>query len=191
MSDFQGVVDWLQVRDHVGFAYVQIAYASPSHLVVPARARVNVEGAARAGLLVGAYMYGDPGGPPAHEQGAFAADTLRKIGVDTGLPLVLDIEVNPSGHGPTAFADWVEAWLRGTGLDAHRLAIYSNPGFWNASTDGRLVNAHLWVAAWGAPRPPGLRGLPDPFCWQHSDRGHVPGTAGPVDMDVLLFRPAS
>lgn len=191
VSDFQGQIDWEMAAWHVSMAYVQVGESTGQGSYECRTARQNLSGARAAGLAVGAYYYCYPTTDGAPFQGAHASHTARVAGWDPerDLPLAFDFEINPAAMAVNAMSDWIDACLGATGIDPKHLAVYTNPAFWETNTDGRAVNAHLWVAAWGAPKPPRLTGLPEPFCWQTSDRGHIPGIDGLVDLDTLLFVP--
>jgi len=189
VSDWQPRVNWRLVSAHAGWMMTEVGYATSTQTAIAHDGRDHLHEARRCGLKVGAYFFAYPGSKvSAAEQGAFAARQVA--GVDLDLPLALDLEVNPCGLTKTALRQWVEDWLKGTGLDPKRLAVYASPGFWNAAVDTSTpVNAHCWVAAYGAPSAPRLDGLPLPFAWQFSQAGRVPGIPGAVDLDVLLFDP--
>lgn len=189
VSDDQGAVDWVGTRGAVQFVMAQVGYGTRIGIYPTRTGAANMR--EHHGGYRGAYFYGYPLKAEAERQGREAATMALDAGwrPEKHLPLALDVEANPEAMEPAAMSDWIEAWLRGTGIDARHLAIYSNPAFWEANTDGRQVNAHLWVAAWGAASPPRLKGLPVPFCWQTTNRGRVPGIATAVDLDTLLFVP--
>ena len=192
VSDDQGAINWRQAAVGLGVAAVQVGYAARAAWFDTRTGQANVHAALTNGLKVMPYFFAFPVPGDADLQGDQFGNMVRDLeteGADFSLPAALDIEVNPEGMEPAALSDWIDAFLAGTGIDAKHLAIYTNPAFWAANTDGRQVNAHLWVAAWGAPKPPRLKGLPVPFMWQTTNRGHVPGITGPVDLDTLLFIP--
>jgi len=189
VSDDQGDILWDLVADHVDFAYVQVGYATATGEHLTHTRAMNVHASWANGLKVGAYFFAYPVPGRARHQGeAF----LRMVGPFVhryDLPFAVDVEINPEGMSPADMSQWVRDFLDATGLSHRRLAVYTSPAFWAENTDGSAVNAHLWVAAWGAPKPPRLKGLPDPFMWQTTARGQVPGIQGPVDLDTLLFWP--
>jgi len=125
----------------------------------------------------------------AAKQGEVFGRLVAELGDLPTLPAAVDVETNPAAMPPRDLTQWVRDFLAATRLDARRLAVYTDPGFWEANTDGTPINAHLWVAAWGAPAPPRLKGLPAAFMWQTTARGRVPGITGPVDLDTLIFVP--
>lgn len=192
VSDDQGDVRWDQVQPHIGVAYIQIGYGTALGAVPTRTGAMNAKKAAAAGVKTGPYFFGYPTVANAYDQGRFAGELANAIGSDAGpfeLPLALDIEVNPVGMSASQMTDWIDDWLAASRIDPKHLAVYTSPAFWKANADGRSINAHLWVAAWGASHPPRLRGLPKPFMWQTTNRGHVPGIGGQVDLDRLLFVP--
>jgi lysozyme len=192
VSDDQGAIDWRQAAEGLGMAAVQVGYAARAAWFTTRTGQANVHAALKNGLMVMPYFFAWPVPGQAELQGNQFGNMVRDLereGAAFDLPLAVDVELNPEGMEPAAMSGWVREFLQATGFDPKRLAVYTDPGFWEANTDGTPINAHLWVAAWGAPKPPRLKGLPEPFCWQTTNRGHVPGIYGPVDLDTLLFVP--
>jgi len=192
VSDDQAEISWADAAWHIDQVMVEVGFGTKNDAVPNKTGAPNYRVLTGLGKRRGAYFFGYPTtGQPAEWQGERAADIAMNAGwrPASDLPFALDIEVNPEQMSPSALSDWVEAWLAGTGIDPKRLAVCTDPGFWAANTDGRQVNAHLWVMAWGLSSAPRLRGLPAPFMWQTTDRGRVPGIGPFVDLDTLLFVP--
>ena len=55
----------------------------------------------------------------------------------------------------------MQSWLQLMLARVGRAIIYTSPAFWNALPAGTGVDprVELWVAAWGAARPPTVNGL--------------------------------
>jgi lysozyme len=202
VSDDQGDIDWASVaRSGVEAAYIQFGYqdlAGQWH-----RTRFGLSNGMRAlaeGIRVGAYLFCVPSlssGTEGTDKGlADIMHDLDTIDLEAdnhkiaALSTALDIELNPHNIDVVGYLEYM---VRELETPAHNLAVYSNPGFWSAHvarTDLHVQRiedigiGRAWVAAWGAPEPPILAGLPRPFCWQISSRGRVRGIDGPVDFDV-------
>lgn len=192
VSDDQGAIDWWQAAVGLDMAAVQVGYAARAAWFDTRTGQANVHAALERRLKVMPYFFAWPVPGEAGIQGRECGNMVRDLeaeGAAFDLPLAVDVEVNPESMSPAAMSRWVQDFLAATGFDPKRLAVYTYPDFWANNTDGTPINAHLWVAAWGAQRPPRLSGLPVPFCWQTTNKGRVPGIHGTVDLDTLLFVP--
>lgn len=192
VSDDQGAIDWRLVAMHADFAAVQIAYGTAEDVADTHTGQANIHGAAMNGLKVMPYFFAYPLPGNAKGQGGefgTMVGDFESEGAVFDLPAAVDVELNPESMAPAAMSLWVRDFLAATHLDPKRLAVYTYPDFWANNTDGSPINAHLWVAAYGAPSAPHLKGLPAPFCWQTTGRGRIPGIHGAVDLDTLLFVP--
>lgn len=190
VSDDQGTIDWDALKGHVDFAYVQIGYGTAHGAGATKTGSKNLNAAIGADLRAGAYYFAYPTMGSAYDQGAHARALLGSCEGDMDLPVALDLETNPESMSAPDLGKWVNDWLDATGQGRRHLAVYSNPGFWQANMAGAgPINAHSWVASYGAKSAPRLDGLPGPFCWQTSDRGHVPGIGPAVDLDTMMFVP--
>ena len=146
--------------------------------------------AGAAGLHRGSYHFARPGLPITANALSQARYYIAVTGKHDGvrdLPPVLDLETT-NGLSAAQTVAWAKVWLaeveRLTGL---RAIIYSFPTFWRKTMhDTRaLTHGHLlWLAAYSRnPKdasPPG--GWRTWSFWQYTDRGHIPGIAGGVDM---------
>lgn len=192
VSDDQGAIDWRQATGHTAFAAVQVGFGTAHDIADTHTGQANVHGALVNGFKVAPYFFAYPkAGNAKMEGGEFGrlVGDFEAEGAEFDLPLAVDVEVNPEAMSSAAMSQWVRDFLAATGYDPKRLAVYSNPGFWDANTDGTPINAHCWVAAYGAPSAPRLKGLPAPFMWQTTNKGRMPGIQGAVDLDTLLFVP--
>ena len=98
VSSHQGVIDWQQVKDFgIDFVFVRLGYRGyeSGKLVEDAYARKNLEGAAAAGLKVGAYFFSQAlNTRDADEELEFMLEILGEQ--DLAMPLVLDGEIPTS-----------------------------------------------------------------------------------------------
>ena len=177
VSHWQGRVDWERVADdEIAFAFIK---ATEGGDYVDPRFVANWDGAARAGVLRGAYHFYRPQTDAAVQAQQF----LRTVGARAGdLPPVLDVEVT-DGRSADAIAAGVRTWLemveRATG---RRPIVYTRAGFWN-QVGGGFGAYPLWVAHYGVAEP----AIPSDWdrwtFWQHSDAGRVAGISGNVDLN--------
>ena len=194
VSHYQGLVNWTQVAaTSYRFTFQK---ATEGTTLVDTTYPVNRAGAEGMGLRFGAYHFGRPSGTGAATIVASAiaqADHFVTVAQPQPgeLPPVLDLEVT-GGLGPSALAQWAQAWLdevkARTGVSAF---VYASPNFWKdklGDTSSFALNGYkLWVAHWtknGSPAVPAgnWAGLGWTF-WQWTDCASVPGFINCVDGD--------
>jgi GH25 family lysozyme M1 (1,4-beta-N-acetylmuramidase) len=182
VSEFQPTVDWARVRGSGRrFAFIRV---SDGARVVDTAFASHWRGARAAGLLRGAYQFFRP----AQDPDAQADLMIRSVGrLGPGdLPPVIDIETADGQSSATIVARarrWIERVRAGTGRDP---IVYAAAGFWDPlQGTAELGRQKLWVANYTTSCP----FLPEDWSrwtfWQFTDRGSVPGIAGPADVNVF------
>lgn len=178
VSHWQGTVDWQRVAgDGVAFAFIKATeggdYVDPQFVA-------NWDGAARAGVLRGAYHFFRP----QTDAAAQAQQFLRTVGVRAGdLPPVLDVEVT-DGRSAAQIAAGVRTWLEIVeSATGRRPILYTRASFWTAQMGAGFGAYPLWVAHYGAVEPAVPSGWDRWTFWQHSDAGRVAGISGDVDLN--------
>jgi lysozyme len=178
ISHHQGAPDLAAVR-RSGRGFVVAKATEGTGWTDPEFAASRARGHA-AGLLVGAYHFARAGDPAAE-----AADFVRAVGsLSPGEFAALDQEV--PGPDPVG---WCAAWLT-TVRDALGVAPLL---YLDRSTRDRFdwtpvvrEDVGLWLASWdGSTDAVAAAPWPVLAMKQYSDRGSVPGVAGPVDLDVF------
>ena len=191
VSAYQGKINWKKVADSgIRFAIIRLGYRGygTGALVEDQYARANLEGAAQAGLEVGAYFF---------------SQALTKEEVHEEIDFMLEILGDTELSMPVVF-DWeyISAEARTANMDARTLTdlnlefcqrmteegyqpmIYFNP------THGRkmmflyeLEEYPFWLAYYTDRMT-----YPYRFeMWQYTCTGRVPGIAGDVDINLLLL----
>lgn len=191
VSAYQGKINWKKVADSgIRFAIIRLGYRGygTGALVEDQYARANLEGAAQAGLEVGAYFF---------------SQALTKEEVHEEIDFMLEILGDTELSMPVVF-DWeyISAEARTANMDARTLTdlnlefcermteegyqpmIYFNP------TQGRkmmflyeLEEYPFWLAYYTDRMT-----YPYRFeMWQYTCTGRVPGIAGDVDINLLLL----
>lgn len=190
VSEFQGYIDWQQVKDEGGvdMAIIRVGYRGYSGGTVNMDSMFyeNVEGAKTAGLKVGVYFYSqainyDEG----VEEANFVLGNIAGMGIDG--PVVIDTEdafaedartngipIEDRTDGVVAFCETV----KGAGYTP---MIYANRNWFAMSLDmSRLYNYKLWLAQYA-----NMPNFPYEYVgWQYTDTGYVYGVEGSVDMNV-------
>jgi lysozyme len=181
VSHHQETISWRRVRQAgIQFAFIRV---SDGLTASDPRFAENWTGARRVGVLRGAYQYFRP------EESAIAQADLLIAAVrrDPGeLPPVIDVELH-GGRTPVLLAAHVRAWVERvrTQLRVEPI-VYTGPDFWRERVGGAdLTRQPLWLAHYTTECP----AVPWPWTrwtfWQHTDRGTVPGVAGPVDLNLF------
>lgn len=184
VSHHQGVIEWDAVAEsgQIQFAYIK-ASEGISHR--DTRYTYNITRARHEGIKVGSYHYFHPN---------VAVHKQARNFIITALPHVQDlvpaIDVEES-NGLTSrqicdslalFASLIEkAW----GMPP---VIYTHQGFYNKHLRGYFDKYPLWIARYGIffIKPPvRLHDQRTPAIWQYSNRGHVKGINGCVDLNSL------
>lgn len=189
VSDWQGDVDWSQVRaDGYTFAY---AKATQGNSYVAQTFEKNWAGMKQAGILRGAYhMFDFTVSPQAQAQ--YFLDVYQPAPGD--LPPMIDLEL-PTVSSPRESVAAIASFLGLVEKKAPRhMLVYISYGFWEGSlgsTDG--FSGHpLWLANYtNADQPTALPHVWNAMTmWQYSQNGNVGGISGTVDLDRFVGTPS-
>ncbi|PIO97439.1 glycoside hydrolase family 25 protein [Pleomorphomonas carboxyditropha] len=186
VSYFQEAVDWQAVAgDDIRFAWIKATEGGDR---LDQRFAENFAGAARAGVLRGAYHFWYHCRPGIEQ----AAWYIRNVPRDPdALPPVLDIEWTPTSPTCTkrppaaelhadmqAFLDAVEAYY------GKRPVIYTTLDFYRDRMDGAFESYPLWVRSTAA-KPHEKYGDRHWHFWQYTSTGRVAGVRGNADRNVF------
>jgi lysozyme len=183
VSHFQQVIDWEAVaRSGIQYCFIK---ATEGQATVDSRFASNWHGAAKAGILRGAYHFFHPATPAASQADLFARTVNQLQPGD--LPPVLDLETPanwaniPLENRTSLALQWLN--IVESRLGAHPI-VYLSPAFateilMNAPA---LAQFPLWVAhTTMAPAPT----VPKPWnswtFWQYTGQSKVPGIGRFVD----------
>ena len=186
VSSYQGKLKWSTwTKRDKDFAYVKAtegtSYKNPYF-------KNQYGGAAKAGMIRGAYHFASPNGKAGYKQARYFVKNGGGWSADgKTLPGVLDIEYNP--YGSTCYGvskkkmvKWVSSFTaeykKLTGKDA---VIYTTTDWWTQCTGNSAKFAKtnpLWVARYGTKKPGTLpKGWKTATFWQY--------TSNPIDQDVF------
>lgn len=211
VSSVQGAIDWPSVAAW-GAQFAIIKCSEGNHADPDAFFARNVEGARKAGLVIGAYHFAyclppDPAHPgrSPEDQAAAAHRMSGGLGaLDGELPPVIDLE----WPAPDKWAQWrcsaaqirqwaldaIDAW---TGLFDCKPMIYTYPDWWmhvGGGSEPTFGSCPFWPAsyphdqsAWPSDgdRPMMLPPWTDWSCWQFSGGGIRLPNGTPVDGNVV------
>ena len=190
VSAYQGDIDWERVKaSGIDFAIIRLGYRGyeSGKLVEDANARKNLEGAAAAGLKVGAYFFSQAlNTKEVDEELEFLLDILGEQYL--AMPLVLDWEI-PTANARSARMDARTL----TDLQLHFCKKVSDLGYqpmiyfnWHQSENlyylHELEEYPFWLALYQDRMNYPWR----VEMWQYTSSGRVPGIPGDVDINVYM-----
>ena len=190
VSAFQGNIDWKQVKKSgIDFAMIRLGYRGygTGKLVADDYARKNLDGAAEAGLAVGAYFYSQALNiDEVNDEIIFMLEILDNRALD--MPIVLDWEI-PTADARTAnmdartLTDIQKYFCEKVTELGYKPMIYFN---WYQSSNlyylSELEDYEFWLALYQDR-------MNYPWAvemWQYTDKGRVPGIYGNVDLNVYM-----
>ena len=191
VSYFQGDIDWPAVAaDGVDFAFVRLGYRgySKGALYEDAMAAANLDGAAAAGLKVGAYVFSQA---TSEEEAVAEAELALSVldGRQLQLPVAFDMEeifnetARTDDLSREQATDYALAFCRRIEEAGYRPMIYGNIAWLSARLDrSRLKEIPVWLAQYHyRPLYPY-----DFVCWQYTDSAAVDGIAGGADLKLCF-----
>jgi GH25 family lysozyme M1 (1,4-beta-N-acetylmuramidase) len=188
ISGWQKNVDWQKVKGAgIDVAYLKASEGTSFQDKTYADKRA---GAAKVGIVTGAYDYAKPStaGGVENSAKAEAEHFLKTANVQKGdLAPALDLE-DAGGLSKADLTKWVNTWAdtvkAATGVQP---VLYTSPSFWKSHVDdqGAADKYRLWIAHWGVNSPD----VPGQFHgwsgWQYTSDGSVDGIDGRVDRDKV------
>lgn len=188
VSAHQGEVDWAQVADAgMEFAMIRIGYRgyTSGGIYADEYASANLEGAANAGLKVGAYFYSQAVNPTeAALEAAYCISLLKDYDVD--MPVVFDWEY-VSGDARTGTMDeqtlmeCTRTFCDAIADAGYQPMVYFNPTLADTLLDLEgLTEYPFWLAMYSDR-------MTYPYAvemWQYTANGNVPGISGDVDINL-------
>ena len=190
VSAYQGDIDWKKVKaSGIDFAIIRLGYRGyeSGKLVEDVKARKNLEGAAAAGLKVGAYFFSQAlNTKEVDEEIEFMFSMLGEQYLE--MPLVLDWEI------PTANARSAKMEARTlTDIQLHFCKSVSDMGYQPMIYFNWHQSEHLYYLHELEEYPFWLALYQDRMTypwkvemWQYTSTGRVPGIPGDVDINVYM-----
>ncbi len=175
VSHWRGSIDWQQVADDdVSFAMLGTRYKGQ----VDPYFREFAEGAHKAGIQVGAYIYSyalDVAG--AEAEADFILDLVKDYPIS--YPIAYDLEDNSqAGLTPQQLAEMVNAFCAKIEAAGYYPLLYAND-YWLANRiDMSMVKYDVWVARYEVKHA-----FASPVMWQATSSGTIAGINGNVDIN--------
>ena len=184
VSKSQSTVTWPSVAG-AGYVFAFIKATDGQDYVDP-DFQANWTGAARAGLLRGAYHFFRAEDSP-EVQAQFFWSTVSGTGAGAGeLPLVVDIDESMSQTNSVVLSNLAQFLQDLAKLSGRQPMIYTYSSFWNGLGSNAFSDYPLWIAEYtSAPAPTLPNGWTTWAFWQYSQNGTVSGITGDVDLDVF------
>ncbi len=191
VSSHQGNIDWAKVASQgIEFVIVRLGYRGwgNGEIVADANALANLQGAAAAGLKVGAYFYSQAvNTKEALEEASFVLEVLD--GMELSMPVVFDWEIF-SDQGRNAYVDGRTVTDCAIAFcEAVKQAGYAPMLYFNLDVGQRLLDLPalqergygFWLALYMDMTYPNRIDM-----WQYTDKGLVKGIDGPVDLNLYF-----
>ncbi len=190
VSEWQGEIDWQQVKDAgVEFVMVRVGWRGSEQgvLAEDTYARANLTGAAEAGIKVGAYIFSQAITPDeAVEEANFLLDIVKDYTIH--MPLVfdwefIDAEARTGNMDAETLTACAKAFCNTVQLAGYTPMIYFNTNQSFQMLELReLVDYPFWLAQYDTV-------LNYPYkidMWQYTETGTVPGIATAVDINLYF-----
>ena len=191
VSRFQGKINWKKVAaEGVKFAFIRVGSrgSSEGKMLEDSQFVTNIEGAQENGISVGVYFYTQAiNEEEAVEEAEYCIDCLRPYEID--LPVVYDFE--PSDSGDSRISDLssdqctrnVLAFCSRIEQAGYQPMLYGGiRGFIMMLDLEQLEHIKKWYAFYDSTPY-----LPYEYSyWQYSDKGHIDGIEGSVDLDICI-----
>ncbi len=189
VSKHQGKIDWKKVaEDGVEFAFIRVALRGyeTGKLVVDERFKQNIEGAQKAGIKVGVYVYSQAiSEEEVLEEAKFVLDKIAPYKIEC--PVVYDVELVAGADGRmNALTVEERTALTALFCEAIENAGYKPMIYHNMEMGALKINLEeleeydKWFAYYNSD-------FYYPYAysvWQYSDKGTVNGIDGEVDLNI-------
>lgn len=201
ISKWQGKINWQQVKDSgIEFAFIRIGYRGENGIVYKDdNADYNIQQAQKAGILVGVYFFSTAvSEAEAKEEAEWTLQAVE--GYKISYPIVYDCEgyknstsrmFDLSASQRTTNAVTFLQTVKDAGYDAMFYGArgeIEDEAYWEIQKIEKRFK--IWVAQYTSVTYP-EKDKPDyqgkASAWQYTNKGHVSGVSGNVDMVVCYF----
>lgn len=175
VSHWKGVIDWNAVAaDDIQFAMLGTTYSGG----VDPKFAANAEGASKAGLKVGAYLYSYATTPQmASDEADFILNLVKDYPIS--YPIAFDAESSALGAlSPQEISTIINTFCKKIEDAGYYPMVYAND-YWLANKiDLSQMKYDVWVARYEIKHT-----FANPVMWQATQTGSVAGVNGNVDID--------
>lgn len=191
VSKFQGKIDWEKVKaDGVDYAFIRLGlrgYGSGA-LVEDEYFKENIEGAKKAGIKVGVYMFSEAvNEEEAREEAQFVLERIKDYDID--LPVVLDVEEIAGEEGRNEalskeeLTEVCRIFFEEISKEGYNTMLYGNIKCLVSMVDlEELKGTDIWYAFYNDDIyiPYEVAG------WQYASDGSVDGINGKCDLNIFF-----
>lgn len=195
VSDHQGSIDWQAVADDgVEFAFVRCGRRGYTEggLFTDENYWTNVQGCMDVGIPYGVYFFSQAiSEEEAVEEAEYALSLIE--GQDVQLPVVFDHEniegesARTDGLSSEELTRIADAFCERIQREGYTTLVYGNQHDLSR-LDLSALDSDVWFAEYGVEQP--TADFDDFALWQYTNEGSVAGISKPVDMNILLDKPA-
>ena len=201
VSKWQGKIDWQKVKNSgIEFAFIRIGYRGENGIIYKDdNADYNIQQAQKAGVLVGVYFFSTAvSEAEAREEAEWTLQAVEGYpisypivydceGYKNSLNRMFDLTAEQRTNNAIAFMSAVEEAGYDTMFYGAKGEI-ANEAYWDIA---RIEKEYkVWVALYSEVAYP-EKEKPDydgkSAAWQYTNKGHVDGISGNVDMVVCYF----
>lgn len=194
VSFYQEEIDWDRVsKDGIDFAMVRMGYRGHERgkLTKDVRFKENIKGARRAGLDVGVYFFSQAvTAEEAIEEARYVVRHIKGKGIT--YPVVFDMEPIPSADridelSVSEKTEIADAFCQVIERNGYEPMVYGNPQWLSSHLDLSFLTKYpVWLAHYTDYE---ATNYPYTFSmWQYTDKGHVDGISGNVDLNIHFIR---
>lgn len=191
VSKFQGKIDWDKVKaEGVDYAFIRVGlrgYGSGA-LVEDEYFKENIEGAKKAGIKVGVYMFSEAiNEEEAKEEAQFVLERIKDYDID--LPVVLDVEDIAGEDGRNEalskeeLTNVCKTFFETVEKEGYHTMLYGNIKCLVTLVDlEQLRNIDIWYAYYNDDIyiPYQVAG------WQYASDGQIDGITGNCDLNIFF-----
>lgn len=193
VSSHNGKIDWNAVKKAgIEYAMIRVGYRTlqTGGLFEDTNFRTNIDGALKAGLKVGVYMFSQATAEwEAIEEANFALERVK--GYSITLPIVIDYEYGKNHTGRLADAKLdidtatrvVNSFCTTVQAKGYTPMIYANKSMFQTGIRGSVLDDYYKI--WLAHYTTGSDYNDIYYAWQYSSKGRVSGISGNVDCDFF------
>ena len=193
VSSHNGKIDWNAVKKAgIEYAMIRVGYRTlqSGGLFEDTNFRTNIDGALKAGLKVGVYMFSQATAEwEAIEEANFALERVK--GYSITLPIVIDYEYGKNHTGRLADAKLdidtatrvVNSFCTTVQANGYKPMIYANKNMFQKGIRGSVLDDYYKI--WLAHYTTGSDYNDIYYAWQYSSKGRVSGISGNVDCDFF------
>lgn len=201
VSKYNGTVNWNQVKAFgVDFAIVRVGYrgyGASGTLNIDERYIENIEGAVKAGINVGVYMFSQA--TTIAEARAEADYILAHIkNYKITLPVVMDFEFASNSNGltgrlwnaklsKTAATNICNAFCERVKVAGYTPMVYADKNMLTNYLNANSLTGKVWLAHYTGGASSSYTGEYE--YWQCASTGYVPGISGNVDLNFRYIKP--